>query len=1386
MECIFSQYPCKFPRTTVPDDFYKELYEHEQDMQERILQAMANSIDWFCNPLKLLQQAVRNLKPNTNLVPKNHIYVRHATITPSRVILYKPLLMKSSRLLRHFDPEKFLKVSFRDENMRFLPGKEYKLLSRVFRTLEKGLRVADRRYMFLGCSSSMLRSHSCWMTSLDPSEVRSWIGDFHDISCVGKYMARVGLGMSSTDETITVEDEEVDNPSPDVKQGNFCFSDGIGTISSLTLRRVLECLQPKETHWLDTVTAIQIRVAGYKGVLALDPTLTSADTQCRFRESMRKFPSSHRKLEVVNTSTSHPLSLNRQGIVLLSCLGVQDSTFERLQEKQLQELLELFSEDQSVKAITRNCRALKLQPLLRAGMDIRTEPFLQQILSAVYFQKVQNLVTKTHIFVPDGRLLMGVLDETNSLDYGEIFVQICDSATNWKPQIVTGRCATYKNPCFHPGDVRVLRARDIEKLRHLVNCVVFPAKGPRPHTNEMSGSDLDGDLYTVIWMPELIPADMHDPMLFDEEPPLEVSEVRETDMFAFFVKVIESAELSLIANSHLAFSDSKPDGARDPDCIELAKLHAKAVDFPKTGQQVVVRKDLLPTKFPDFMEKPKRPSYPSQKVIGRLYRRAKCLFGDDLKRHVNVRLQPDSQLMFEGYIGHSDESKETYRDYCTLLRGLMQCYGVEQEAEIVTGCIVSMHDHLTSELFQWTQVVKQQFQELVQTFRNRFFDSVSCPEQRYSLASAWYMVAYTDDDENMRCLSFPWVISDVLAEIKHNKLGEGMVFMKDRVIHGQSLEEAVYHSMRADFIEQQPSKFASLLERRDLLEKVEVCVRARFKNASVKMFGSSCNFLFEPSVSDVDICVEVENVPAKRLSQIQVLDKLLPCLRQDFPGTCAMKDAVVPILKNDSGTLAFDITADGSGLRKSEMVLRYMSSHPSLLLVLTVLVKWARNVGLIASSSMGQFTPFTMAWLFIQFCLEEGYVPYIAFEEAQIRTRSSSYSTLNSVIEEVLDPVHNSQKGFVGGQLPGEVLLAFFRHYADLSTKSLSGATSSSPFRLPNPLEESKRPCVDLNLESFTVFRNRCLQAWHALTRTRNVKALYVLAQLHVCLRLSRFQSAVIRGAEEFYAQRLRSLTDGKASVRISPLSNSKASGTSERSRSGILLVEILGDPAAVQQIDQALRDLNNGRCWLPTTEHRVFVKGASFLLFEGSLSDQDRVGFVKYWGQAHLQHVYADLHVPVLVAKVGSSTWQAHAFSRLRSSLWRQRQCLLRSDSMSSATPVTALVRFGTLYVTNVPFDLGEQQSIGSVSIAELEDYTIRGKKYLHPDNISARYSSKPAEVETKRGPAAGDHPGKEEDYGEVDQDFHHHQNARGPERRKKPKESRPGASQSLFPHVS
>jgi hypothetical protein len=47
-------------------------------------------------------------------------------------------------------------------------------------------------------------------------------------------------------------------------------------------------------------------------------------------------------------------------------------------------------------------------------------------------------------------------------------------------EIIEGNAIVTRNPCTHPGDVRLLKCVDRPELRYLFNVVVFSAKGERP------------------------------------------------------------------------------------------------------------------------------------------------------------------------------------------------------------------------------------------------------------------------------------------------------------------------------------------------------------------------------------------------------------------------------------------------------------------------------------------------------------------------------------------------------------------------------------------------------------------------------------------------------------------------------------------------------------------------------------------------------------------------------------------------------------------------------------------------------------------------------------------------------------------------------------------
>lgn len=86
--------------------------------------------------------------------------------------------------------------------------------------------------------------------------------------------------------------------------------------------------------------------------------------------------------------------------------------------------------------------------------------------------------------------------------------------------VITGDVMVTRNPCLHPGDIKIMKAvnPDTNKFDTMVNVVVFPKKGKVPITHEIAGGDLDGDQYFVSWDPRLIPEKTFPSMEYDNVP----------------------------------------------------------------------------------------------------------------------------------------------------------------------------------------------------------------------------------------------------------------------------------------------------------------------------------------------------------------------------------------------------------------------------------------------------------------------------------------------------------------------------------------------------------------------------------------------------------------------------------------------------------------------------------------------------------------------------------------------------------------------------------------------------------------------------------------------------------------------------------------------------
>lgn len=188
--------------------------------------------------------------------------------------------------------------------------------------------------------------------------------------------------------------------------------------------------------------------------------INNPNTDVCFRDSMKKFTANNLSIDIIRTSL-HPTIgyLNRQIISLLSSLGIGNQIFLSLQDDMLK-MVEALEGDY-IKA----CETLKklnnfdengyqgfLITYLKCLHEQR-DPFVRQLTRVIRTFLVKELRRKAKIFVPNSWSLLGVVDETRTLNYGEVFIQI-DSSNKQKgesSEIFRGPVVVTRNPCFHTG-----------------------------------------------------------------------------------------------------------------------------------------------------------------------------------------------------------------------------------------------------------------------------------------------------------------------------------------------------------------------------------------------------------------------------------------------------------------------------------------------------------------------------------------------------------------------------------------------------------------------------------------------------------------------------------------------------------------------------------------------------------------------------------------------------------------------------------------------------------------------------------------------------------------------------------------------------------------------
>ena len=514
------------------DSALRHIYEYKKPVFDAYgrLRLVQN---WFLRSPKLIK---------TLTASEDNMEVRRLVITPTKAYCLPPDIELANRVLRKYRniSNRFLRVTFMDEGhqplnsnvlnfyvapiVKEMANNSFTQKTNVFRRvrniMNEGFYLCGSQYSFLAFSSNQLRDRSAWFFAEDRHTsvhtITSWMGKFQNKN-VAKYAARMGQCFSSTYATVEVPPNEVNPELLDIERNDYCFSDGIGKITPDLAMEVANKLQLTE----NPPSAYQIRYAGCKGVVAVWPG-NNDGIRLSLRQSMNKFQSMHIMLEIVSWTRFQPGFLNRQIVTLLSALDVPDDVFAKMQDFMVHKLDHILVDpDIAFEVVTASCaeQGNVAAMMLSAGFKPQTEPHLKAMLSCIRLSQLKDLSSKARIFVEKGRWLMGCLDELGVLEQGQCFIQASTpslencftkhgsrfSGMKENKQVIVGTVALAKNPCLHPGDVRILEAVDVPGLHHLVDCLVYPQKGDRPHSNEASGSDLDGDLYFVTWDENLLP-----------------------------------------------------------------------------------------------------------------------------------------------------------------------------------------------------------------------------------------------------------------------------------------------------------------------------------------------------------------------------------------------------------------------------------------------------------------------------------------------------------------------------------------------------------------------------------------------------------------------------------------------------------------------------------------------------------------------------------------------------------------------------------------------------------------------------------------------------------------------------------------------------------------
>lgn len=346
---------------------------------------------------------------------------------------------------------------------------------------------------------------------------------------------------------------------------------------------------------------------------------------------------------------------------------------------------------------------------------------------------------------------------------------------------------------MHPGDIRMLTAIDEPKLRGHRNCLLFSRNGFRPQADQMAGSDLDGDECAVCYDERLflktnVPAmDYQGPALDTPTPSNPLNNVNDIGFLAVAVQSflgqtssrtsfdpsnMNSEDLSTVLVRHLLnhiklasvgqicarwLDYAAVNGAMCEECLQLAKLHSIAVDYPKSGIPATIPPELRFEKaHPHWRELKGRPSFHCEGAVGQLFdevlRRTRsrafrsiaetALAGRHIDKYGTIlcnftSLENGSPHAFDfSHQLHLDRAPDKFRDHIQHFAifqreqyeeeylQILGKFAIRSEGEASTGCIRKYHKLQKKRQHDFCEEIRRSVRKLRRKYRKAFFRKV--------------------------------------------------------------------------------------------------------------------------------------------------------------------------------------------------------------------------------------------------------------------------------------------------------------------------------------------------------------------------------------------------------------------------------------------------------------------------------------------------------------------------------------------------------------------------------------------------------------------------------------------------------------------------------------